>query len=434
MTRLAMVAPVADGDPVATARSGRWPVAAAPGLVLAAVSVVGVVNAARYPAILSYDGAGHLAYADGIVHGRLPHGTGEFFQPPGFYAVASVIDWLGEKATGLGDPHRATQALNVALFVASLALIWLILREVWPRHPIRPLIGMLFVAMLPVTERSAVMFHPEMLDLFLTTFAVWLTLRLVQRPSLLTAGAVGAVLGLAQLVRAFALSILAAVAITLLLQRLWRHVAVVVAVAVLVPAPWYVRQTIVYGSPLPFNRTHPKTPLWERRPLKFYVGLGLPEVVTRPYRPSFVNEAIPTTYSELWGDYFGHWRWNGSNNPPQGTTRDVLRLQNIVGLLPTLLAVGGWLALLARARRASAAVRLIALVPLIGLAEYTLFTVTFPSPDGDVLKATYLLTTTIGWAAGFACAVSRLPRWVLIPVALTLFASAIVEVPFLVFH
>src|SRR5256885_3453283 len=37
------------------------------------------------------------------------------------------------------------------------------------------------------------------------------------------------------------------------------------------------------------------------------------------------NEAIPTTYSEVWGDYFGVWRGNRA-------------WQSFLGLLPTLLA------------------------------------------------------------------------------------------------
>ena len=86
-------------------------------------------------------------------------------------------------------------------------------------------------------------------------------------------------------------------------------------------APWYVRQAVKYGNPV-FDRPTKHQAIWDRRPARFYVGLGLPDVVTDPIRPHFVNEAIPTTYSEVWGDYFGVWR--GSRER-----------QSILGLLPT---------------------------------------------------------------------------------------------------
>ena len=48
-------------------------------------------------------------------------------------------------------------------------------------------------------------------------------------------------------------------------------------------------------------------PIYERRPASFYVDPGLPDVFTAPWRPHYLNRAIPTTYTELWGDYFGIW-------------------------------------------------------------------------------------------------------------------------------
>jgi hypothetical protein len=402
-------------------------------MLLVAVAVVGAWNASRYPPGLSYDGGANLAYADGIMHGQLPAHTGEFFQPPGFYALASVVDRLAEHAPQIGDPHRAAQAADVALFVASIALVWLVLRELWPGRPWRWLIGSAFVAAVPAAERAAAMFHPEMLDLFLTTLAILLALRLLRRPSLALAASTGAALGLGQLVRAWALPILAAIAITLLLGGRRKDLAVVLAVGLLIPAPWYVRQTVVYGTPLPFNRPAPHTPIWERRSTRFYLGLGVPQVITRPYRPAYVNEAIPTTYTELWGDYFGHWRWNGSKPPPSKRVQTELTLQSLAGLLPTALALVGWLMLLARARRRQPELILIALVPLLGLALYAFFTISHPSADGDVLKGTYLLATTTGWAAGFAYAVTQLPRRLLVTVLVALAVAAAVDIPFLVY-
>ena len=72
--------------------------------------------------------------------------------------------------------------------------------------------------------------------------------------------------------------------------------------------PWYAHQLATYDSAL-FGQPHPAEPVWSRRPLGFFVGAGLPEVVTEPYRPSFSRQFVPIAYTEAWGDYFGVWRW-----------------------------------------------------------------------------------------------------------------------------
>jgi hypothetical protein len=230
--------------------------------------------------------------------------------------------------------------------------------------------------------------------------------------------ATGVALGLGQLVRAFSLWTLAAVVLAFAVARAWRPLAVIVLAAAIVTAPWYVRQAVKYGNPV-FDRPTKHQAIWDRRPARFYVGLGLPDVVTHPIRPHFVNEAIPTTYSEVWGDYFGVWHGDRER-------------QSILGLLPTVLAIAGWLVLLVRSRRLPARLP-VALLPGLGLLGYLYFTVSYPTPDGDVLKASYMLTTAPAWALAFGYAVDRLPgRWRVAAAAL-LAASALASLPFLLY-
>jgi hypothetical protein len=168
-----------------------------------------------------------------------------------------------------------------------------------------------------------------------------------------------------------------------------------------------------------FDRPTKQEAIWKRRPACFYVCLGLPEVVTAPIRPHFRNEAIPTTYSEIWGDYFGVWR--GNRKP-----------QSIIGLLPTLLALAGWVVLLVRSRGSPARLA-VALLPGLGLVGYLYFTVSYPTSDGDVLKASYMLTTAPAWALAFGYALERLPGRVRLAAALVLAASALASLPFLLY-
>ena len=222
-----------------------------------------------------------------------------------------------------------------------------------------------------VVLKAAAMFHPETLDLFLSTLALLLAARMIvrddYRPS--PAVALGAALGAAQLVRAFALWTFAVVLLALLAaafvdagrrRRILAAAAIAVAATAAVAGPWYVYQSRSHSNPI-FDRPQVAKPLWERRPVEFYVDPGLPELITRPYRPSFENRFWPTLYAEGWGDWFGVFAWQAGKGDPDPGARRELTAQSLAGLLPTGLAVVGWLWLLARsARRLRSAPELLA--------------------------------------------------------------------------
>jgi hypothetical protein len=280
-----------------------------------------------------------------------------------------------------------------------------------------------FFCFLPVVLRVGAMFHPEPLSMLLSAVALLLAARLLGRRDYRwqLAASVGVVLGLGQLVRAFSLWTLAAVVLACVAARAWRPLAVVVLAAAVVASPWYIRQAIKYGNPV-FDRPAPNEAIWERRPASFYLGLGLPDVFTAPIRPHYRNEAIPTTYSDIWGDYFGVWKGDRER-------------QSFLGLLPTLLALGGWFVLAARSLRQSARLPVV-LLPALAILGYLYFTVSYPTPDGDVLKASYMLTSAPAWALafGFACerVAARGRRWA-VALAVALCACALVSIPFLLY-
>jgi hypothetical protein len=390
--------------------------------LVAAFALVAGWNAYRYPSGAGYDVAHHREYADLLIHhGRIPgpETRSEYYTPPGFYALAGVATLIGEHVHA-GDPHKLAQLLNWLVLLASAFVLWLLARELFPRRPWVQLGALAFFCFLPVVLRVGAMFHPEPLSMLLTAVALLLAARLLNRRDYRwqLAAATGVALGLGQLVRAFSLWTFAAVVLALAVARAWRPLTVVVVATAVVASPWYIRQAVEYGNPV-FDRPAPHKAIWERRPAKFYVGLGLPQVFTDPYRPQFRNQAIPTTYSDLWGDYFGVWHGNRS-------------LQSLLGVLPTLLAVGGWAFLLVRSRRAPPRLAA-ALLPGLGLLGYLYFTVSYPTPDGDVLKASYMLTTAPCWALAFGYALDRLPLRARPVVAGVLGASALATLPFLVY-
>jgi hypothetical protein len=144
-------------------------------------------------------------------------------------------------------------------------------------------------------------------------------------------------------------------------------------------------------------------------------------------------------YSEVWGDYFGAWEWGAPGPPPPSAKRQLVD-QALIGLVPTFLAIGGLLALLASSLRRHVlrerpAQLLVALLPVAGIIGFLYFTVGYPTPDGNVIKASYMLTTAPAWALAFGWAFSRLSRDRLVRYGLTLLlvGSAIVDLGFLVF-
>jgi hypothetical protein len=390
--------------------------------LIAALALVAGWNAYKYPSGAGYDVRQHREYADLLIHhGEIP-GPGtrsEYYTPPLFYALAGAATVFGEHVHA-GDPHKLGQVLNWLVLLAAAGVLWLLVRELFPARPWLQLSALAFFCFLPVVLRVSAMFHPEPLSMLLSAVALLLATRMLGRADYRWQLAVttGVVLGLGQLVRAFSLWTFAAVVLAFTAARAWRPLLIVALATAVTAAPWYIRQTIKYGDPV-FDRPTKHEAIWERRPVRFYVGLGLPKVFSAPIRPHFVNEAIPTTYSEIWGDYFGVWR--GSRER-----------QAFLGLLPTLLAVAGWLVLLVRSWRIPARLPAV-LLPGLGLLGYLYFTVSYPTPDGDVLKASYMLTTAPAWALAFGYAVDRLPgRW-RIAAAGVLTASALASLTFLLY-
>jgi len=385
--------------------------------VIAAAAVVAVRNATVYPAVAGYDAPEAIDYATYLVRdGRLPRGTGSYYTPPGFFAIGGLGIQLGNRL-GLEHPVRIGQLANAFAAVGTVLLLLVLVRLLWPGRDVLHLAAIVFFVVCPVVMKSAAMFHPEPLSMMLSTAAMVLAAHLLARSDyrLRVAFALGLTLGLAQLVRAWTLWTVAVVLFVLLVAVLTRRrdrrplvaaIAVVAVLAVLVPAPWYAHQLHRYDSAV-FGQPHPAEPVWSRRPVGFFVGAGLPELVTRPYRPSFAGEFVPLAYTETWGDYFGVWRWLPGGDPPSGSTRRELVTMSVIGLPFTLVAVAGWLALLGLVMRhpaRSAERQLVALLPLAAIAGVVYFATSYPTPDGDTVKGSFMLTAVPAWAACFGFA------------------------------
>jgi hypothetical protein len=404
-------------------------------------------NTVTYPSGAGYDAASHQQYADFVAnHLRLPResDTAEYYSPPLYYGIAGGLTRLG-RGLGLGEPAKLAQLWNVPMAVGTVALVIALARLLAPRRPWLAAAAAGYVALSPVFTRSFSMFNPEPTDLFVSALCLYLAARILvaRRFGAGAAVALGAALGAGELVRQFALWTLAVVALAFVAALAWRpadrrpllrSALVALAACVVVAGPWYGYRTVNYPNAI-FDRPTVDKPLWERRPVRFYVDPGLPDLFSRPYRPHMANLAIPETYTDMWGDWYGAFAWRRSEVTPSPATRSWLVAQNAIGLVPSFLAVVGWLVLLVRSlRRREPPWLLVSLLPLAGIAGYLYFTVSYPVPDGDVLKPTYMLSTLGAWALCFGWAADRAASRVPRLVAFGLGALALLDLPFTIYR
>jgi hypothetical protein len=411
---------------------------------------VGVWNAARYPIMLGYDAQEHITYADGLIHnGRTPTVAegGEYYAPPGYYAIAGAATWVGGKI-GLADPHQGAQYLNIVFVLLTGALLLFLARLLFPQKPGVWVSALAFFALLPVVAKTAAMFHPETLNMLTSTAAVtlatWILVR--RRFELRWLCLLALTLGAGQLVRASSLFTLAAVILALVAALATpsfrrhmplRQIGLAAAAIALIAVPWYVRQIVTHKTQpgLSFSSLHFSTARPGGPP---FFSLSLDDVFNRPVRPFFKTEVLPETYTEIWGDWMGAFAWSGYSAGPSPQALKILKDQSWIGVLPTLLAIGGWIGLVMLAvRRRLERIPLLPLVllPLIAVSAYLWRSHVLPSPDGDLTKASYLLTTVPAWAIAFGLVVERLGRRRLVAfgIAAALIAFGVLELRFMLY-
>ncbi|HEY8316277.1 MAG TPA: hypothetical protein VIG35_05380 [Gaiellaceae bacterium] len=397
------------------------------GALFVLMLVVGMWNATRAHVYGGYDAQEHIDYAYNLIHhGQIPSqsGGGEFYTPPGFYAIAGVALWVGQLIGTFEPPHMALY-LNAIYVLCTAGLLLVLARLVFPRRPAVWVSAVGFFAFLPAVAKTAGMFYPETLNMLVSTAAItlatWMLLR--RRLSLKWLLALGGVLAAGQLVRASSTFTLVAVGIGFMAaacaRRYRRHmplrtVAIAIGVLVALASPWYLRQFLKYHTvphaniAIYWNGLSGE--ILARDP---YFRVSTDDLLNRPVRPYFINEAFPVMYTEVWGDWFGYWAWSGYSAGPSPEALAVLKQQTRIGILPTALAIAGWLALIGVAVRRR--VEGISLLPVVLLPLFAVGIVFWrayaqPTPDGNLIKASYALTSAPIWALAFGVAVEWLSR------------------------
>lgn len=385
------------------ARGSRFGVLA----VLAALSALLLWNAWQYPWRKGYDAASLAHYSEvlGQEH-RLPRPseTSVWHNPPLFLLVAGAL-YRGAEVTGVIQPGRAVQLFSALCVLGIVLLTYGLARELFPDRRRLPLLAVLLVALTPVLVRSGALFHPEPLATLLTTAGLYVLARAFARNQLgWRAGLLaGALLGLANLTRTWALAALGAALVGLALRWLWKRepaavrtlAGVAIASAALV-VPWLAAKTVTYSNPLAYSQPGDEQWRGRGRPLEFWLDLSPGDVARRPYQPWFRNVLVPTVYADWWGDYWRVWRIpDGLKDEPEVLPRRYaapLRRQSLAGLaISAAIAVGLVLLSIRAVRRRDAALATVLLSVVLLAISFAGFLVRYPKQDGDNIKALYVL-------------------------------------------
>ena len=416
------------------------------GAVVAGEAALLTWNAWHFDWLRGYDAFANDLYAIVVATDfRLPSAseTGVWHTPPLWFALAGGLRRLAGSA-GWEHVQRPGQLLAAAAGLALCVVVLLLARTLWPERRGLHVLALVFTAASPALVRASAMYHPETLAAALTGGGLALCVRgLRDRPTLRTGAGAGALLGLGALTRAWALPVLVVALVALALDARSRGgigpVVALAAVAAALVGPWLVNQQLAHGNALAFNRPPPEAPLLERRPASFYTGPRMLRVFQDPVTPVFRNELVPHLYADWWGDWALTWD-TAPPPPPGGLLADGVvsaRVrQDAVGIVPTLLALAGLVALAALAlSKRSLAIGLVPAATAAVMLAYLLFAVRFPSTDGDTIKATYLLAALPGAAVGAAFVVDAgRPHgrgWAIV-VAVGAAALVAVQLPFLV--
>jgi hypothetical protein len=289
-----------------------------------------------------------------------------------------------------------------------------------------------FFAFLPVVSKTEAMFHPENLNMLMGAVAVAsATAMFVSRritPRLMTLLIGSLVVGLAT--RASTVFVVLAVVLGAAVAvsggafkrfARWRFLWIGSATLAVVGLAWVSFGVIQnHRIDAEASRSH-------------FFRLSPAQVFGEPWRPNMKNEAFDQTYTDIWGDWFSAFSWSVYAGPPPQAAQAVLKDQSIIGVIPTALALVGWLGIASAAVRRRRDLVIVAALPLIATAGYLVRSWLTLTKDGDLFKATYLLNTAPVWALSFGLATawlasrSRVCRYTMI----ALFAAfAVLELRF----
>jgi hypothetical protein len=313
--------------------------------------------------------------------------------------------------------NEAWIPLTLIAFTTAVALVpataWLT-HEVWPDRRRMPIFGAAAACLLPVIFASTLYFHPDPVFALLTTIAVALVLHALRTGlTVWTGAAAGAVIGLAGLTRQSVPVVMISLALGVVLaarKSAVRYLTSGVVAGFFVLGWWWYQQWERYSNPIKSNLNRPGYMI-DHQPLSFFISFPL-DLITHPYKPSFMRTLLPRFHGYLWSDWYGGYHiWGHTKR----FATFFASTQSVLGLGGDALVVGGValigvpaLLRVARSRGVlpgDAAFATLTILFVISWAAFVGTLTRFPQHDNDPTKARYLLflapvAAVFGIAAG----------------------------------
>lgn len=399
-----------------------------------AINLLVLINNILHSPVIGYDATEHLKYIRVLPY-RLPDATDtrEFFSAPLPYFFPSLVDkacisWSeSENIPGMIDnclvfSGRSVQIINVILSIGVTYFIIKIAGLVRPGSRYLKISTLILLGVMTVYYKTFTQVRGEPYLLFFTIWAIYLFVRMAYSRENVTWGdgiLPGIILGLMLLSRQWGFMLLPALAglwtLVILLDKSNRRqftssLFICAIVAFLVCGWFYLSLYIRHGSFFPFNMS-PLTFSFSNQPVSFYRNTGLKKFLLfkSPTRDTFNNQLFPILYSDIWGDYWGHFVFIqnrsylgeiGYGNIEQVTP--YLGRVNTVSLFPSLVFFAGIISAtitLPKLIRGdpeeinrSLYYTFLLLFVFASFLLYLYFLIVYPIPDqGDTIKASYLL-------------------------------------------
>ncbi len=378
-----------------------------------------IYNVLYYDPIEGYDAEAHynyLYYMSMFLPYEIAIPTSEFsrefFNPPIPYLFPAFIqvicrniivsdNYINDCQQILGTSTQIFQSILYLLTIFFYLLSFKILKR---KKYLLNINVILIISLFAVNYRTISMIRGEIYILFFNSILMYKLLKISHNKfefkliDILTAGSL---IGCMALSRQWAfLLILSYIFIIFFLEnnfkiRYLKYISLSIFVGFLISSWFYFSLFFQYGSftsfnksPLPFN--------FNNQNLDFYIPISREffMIFQKPIRPYFSNQFIPILYSDLWGDYWGHFVFtsrsllSGRNQMIIGS---YLARVNLVSLIPTALMLYSLLKLkgLKGSKFFHKYLRYGILFSFFG---YLWFLIKYPElPTGDTIKATYMI-------------------------------------------
>jgi hypothetical protein len=411
-----------------------------------------------FPPEMGYDFTAHWEYAEWIRReGTIPplEALRLANHPPLYYLFLAWLIDLG------GGPHAA-QVVSVIAGIARLGLTWLGLEYWLPEEPLARRTALALTAVLPVSVLIDGTVSGETVCATLVALALLLVRPAFgSGPRATTAGAtLGAVLGVAVLVKVSAVTVLGVLAVGVLGQLVWngrdgwqgraRRLAPFLGclLVFLATTGWYFAwNRAIYGKAIvtffdtPGLRYMPATyimPVYFRRPPEFYFHWSA-EIHTYPYNPAASLDRarfFPLLVASTFVDYYNHEFAPPRAGVPTLTVNDrrlpspalpLGRASMLAGTLIAAMTTMAWAILCVRSwsTRNWAALALL-LVPASGVAAQAWYAHVYPHDWLAVIKGAYVFYAAPPLFAAFGLGVAWLARRARVLAAVPLLACAVV--------